>query len=150
MVTSEPSRLEQIVDLLMQAGVEFIVVGGQAEWIFGSPRITYDVDLCYRKTPENLARLAEVLKTMKPRLRNAPPDLPFTIDARALALGDNFTFDTDFGDFDLLGYLEPLGTYESLIERCEKHRVGEHIVNVIALDDLIRIKRHIRRTKDQA
>ena len=32
--------------------------GPQAEALMGSPRVTYDVDLCYRRTPENLERLA--------------------------------------------------------------------------------------------
>ena len=44
--------------MLAEHGVEFIVVGGQAEALMGSARVTYDVDLCYRRTPQNLERLA--------------------------------------------------------------------------------------------
>lgn len=58
---TDKSPLERIVDLLVKHGVEFIVIGGQAETIFGSPRITYDVDLCYRRTRANLERLANAL-----------------------------------------------------------------------------------------
>jgi predicted nucleotidyltransferase len=149
MVMSEPSRLEQVAGMLMDAGVEFIIVGGQAEWLFGSPRVTYDIDLCYRRTAGNLERLASVLKRMKPQLRNAPPDLPFTIDARTLSNGENFTFVTEWGDFDLLGHLEPIGGYDELIKHAEHHQLGGRNVIVIALDDLIRIKRHINRPKDR-
>ena len=53
---SERSALERISEILLSDGVEFIVVGGQAEWLFGSARPTFDVDLCYRRTRENLAR----------------------------------------------------------------------------------------------
>lgn len=146
---SEPSRLEQVAGMLLDAGVEFIIVGGQAEWLFGSPRMTYDIDLCYRRTAANLDRLAKVLKRMKPRLRNAPPDLPFLIDPQTLALGDNFTFVTEWGDFDLLGYLAPIGGYDELIKHAEHHQLGGRDVHVIALDDLIRIKQHINRPKDR-
>lgn len=43
---SRPSRLEAISRLLVRHLVEFLVIGGQAEYLFGSPRVTYDVDLC--------------------------------------------------------------------------------------------------------
>src|SRR2546428_10767107 len=99
--------------MLAEHGVEFIIVGGQAEALMGSPRVTYDVDLCYRRTPENLGRLARALRTLKLTLRGAPADLRFRLDARALALGSNFTFEVD-GEYalDLLAYLEPVGTYD--------------------------------------
>jgi predicted nucleotidyltransferase len=50
------SALEEIARIMTDHGVEFIVIGGQAEAAFGSPRITYDVDLCYRRTADNLQR----------------------------------------------------------------------------------------------
>ena len=104
----DPSPLERFCGLLADAGVEFMVIGGQAEALMGSPRVTYDVDLCYRRTPENLERPARVLRTLTLTLRGAPPELKFRIDARALALGSNFTFEVD-GEYalDLLSYLEP-------------------------------------------
>ena len=43
---STPSRLERIVDVLLEQGVEFLVIGGQAEYLFGSSRYTSDVDIC--------------------------------------------------------------------------------------------------------
>lgn len=45
---------------LAEAGVEFILVGGAAATAHGSARLTLDVDVVYRRTPENLARLANV------------------------------------------------------------------------------------------
>ena len=79
------SSLEQFAEVLIAHGVEFVVIGGQAEILFGSSRPTYDVDLCYRRTQDNLKRLAAALKEIQPTLRNAPPDLPFVIDERSLA-----------------------------------------------------------------
>jgi len=146
---TEKSALERISEILLSEDVEFIVVGGQAEWLFGSARPTFDVDLCYHRTSENLKKLASALRKIKPSLRNAPPDLPFQIDEQSLALGCNFTFDTPLGDLDLIGYLEPLGDFEAVLPGAETVDIGGFSVKVIGLDDLIKIRQYIRRPKDQ-
>jgi hypothetical protein len=104
----EQSPLERFCAVLADHGVEFIVVGGQAEALMGSARVTYDVDLCYRRTSDNLERLAAALATPNLTLRGAPPELKFRLDASALALGQNYTFEVD-GEYplDLLGYQAP-------------------------------------------
>lgn len=140
---------ERIIEILSACDVEFLVIGGQAEALLGSARITFDVDLCYRRTPENFERLASALQRLNPKLRGAPPDLPFRLDAKSLALGSNFTFTTDAGDLDLLGWVEPLGGYEEIVGRCDTLQIGETNVRVISLDDLIQIKQHISRPKDR-
>jgi predicted nucleotidyltransferase len=146
---SEKSPLQQIAEHFASHGVEFLIVGGQAEILFGSPRVTFDVDLCYRRSAENLERLAKALSELKVSLRDAPPDLPFRLDARALALGSNFTFTTAYGALDLLGWVEPLGDYEALLPGSESYSLGAFAVRTISLDDLIRVKEHIRRPKDR-
>lgn len=136
--------------LLQRHGVEFIVIGGQAAVLHGSLLPTFDVDLCYRRTGENLEKLAASLRELHPTLRGAPVDLPFQLDARSLALGSNFTFNTDIGPLDLLGWVEPLGGYEDLLAGSEQIDIGGCRVAIIGLDDLIAVNRHINRTKDQA
>jgi predicted nucleotidyltransferase len=51
-MTDFPSLLRA----LGAAGVEFIVVGGAAATAHGSARLTLDLDVVYRRTPENMAR----------------------------------------------------------------------------------------------
>lgn len=146
----EQSPLERFCAVLAEHGVEFIVVGGQAEALMGSSRVTYDVDLCYRRAADNLERLATALGTLNLTLRGAPPELKFRLDAQALALGQNYTFEVD-GEYplDLLGYLEPIGIYDDLLPHAETVSIGGRPTHVIGLDDLIRIKRHINRPKDR-
>lgn len=146
---SDKSQFEQIVEVLHRHHVEFIVIGGQAETLYGSPRVTYDTDLCYRRTPQNLDHLAAALLELRPTLRGAPVDLPFRIDSQSLALGSNFTFDTPCGPLDLLGWVEPLGDFNVLARRCATLPLGDHELHVIGLDDLIAIKQHIQRPKDR-
>jgi predicted nucleotidyltransferase len=144
------SNLEKIAALLLRHGVEFIVIGGQAEYIFGSPRITYDVDLCYSREKPNLERLAAALKELGVTLRGAPRDLPIILDAKALEFGSNYTFDTPRqGALDILGYVEPIGGFDQVNAKAANWKVGELNLRVIDLDDLIRIKQHINRPKDR-
>jgi predicted nucleotidyltransferase len=143
------SSLYQIVEHFTAHGVEFMMIGGQAEALMGSSRVTYDFDLCYRRTPENLQRLADALKELKPTLRGAPPDVPVVLDACALALGNNFTLETSIGSLDLLGHVEPIGDYENLIKSAEEFSLDELRVKTIGLEDLIRIKERIARPKDR-
>ncbi len=93
-------------DLLRTLGrhqVRFVLIGGWAAVLHGSPTVTVDLDICYDRTPTNLERLASALAELEVRLRGFPPDLPFAIDARALRSGDVFTLTTRAGDLDLLG-----------------------------------------------
>lgn len=145
----DPHGLEKLLDLLLAREVQFIVIGGQAEILLGGSRTTFDIDLCYRRTAENLERLAAALRELKPTLRDAPPELPFVIDAKALALGSNFTFDTPLLPLDLLGWVEPIGTYDELLKNAETYEYKERILQVIGLDDLIHIKEYLARPKDR-
>jgi len=144
----EPT-LYRFVRLFEQHGVEYLIAGGQAEILHGSARLTYAWDFCYRRSVDSLERLATALKETHPRLRNAPPDLPFTLDGKSLALAENLTLDTDLGPLDLLGYMEPVGVYEDIEERAEVYELGEYRVKAVSLDDLIRIKEHLGRPKDR-
>jgi hypothetical protein len=145
----QTSDLEHLIDLLHRHGVEYIVIGGQAEILHGGGRVTLDSDFCYRRTAANLERLAAALQELKPSLRGAPADLPFRIDAQALALGCNFTFDSRFGDVDFLGEVQPIGDYDALRKNAATFAVASYELDAIGLDDLIRVKRFVNRPKDR-
>jgi len=103
---------------LSEAGVEYVLVGGAAATAHGSARLTQDVDVVYRRSPENLRRLASALGPHAPYLRGAPPGLPFRWDAATLLRGLNFTLTTDLGAIDLLGEITGGGRYEDLVADC--------------------------------
>src|SRR5262245_52561481 len=79
--------MEEIVRRLTDANVEFVVVGGVSAVLQGAGVVTLDLDLCYRRTEENIARLVGALAPLKPRPRGFPADLPFIFDARTVQLG---------------------------------------------------------------
>ena len=145
---TQPYSPRRALVALVGAGVEFLVVGGIAAVIHGSSQLTFDLDICYGRSPDNLDRLARALREMHATLRGAPPDLPFRLDARALRNGDSFTFSTDFGPIDCLA--TPAGTqgYSDLLQNALEVEVEGVQVKIAGLDDLIRMKRAAGRPKD--
>jgi hypothetical protein len=133
---------------LHDQGVKFIVIGGVAASTLGSPSVTFDLDICYERSQENLEVLARVLQSLHARPRSFPPDLPFKLDAAALLLGDHFIFSTDLGDLDCLG--TPAGTqgYPDLVQHAVEVSFDDIVVKLAGLDDLIRMKRAAGRPKD--
>ena len=58
--------------MLQQHKVEFVVIGGVAMIAQGSNHATLDMDICYNRTPANLAALAAALTSIHAYLRGAP------------------------------------------------------------------------------
>ena len=83
---------------LSDAGVEFVVIGGLAAAFHGSATITYDLDICYSRSPTNLRRVAETLAPYHPRPRGFPVGLPFAWDERTILHNSTIlTLQTDLG-----------------------------------------------------
>lgn len=134
---------------LVKHRVRFVVIGGLAGNLRGSTTITHDLDVCYARDDENLSRLVRALKEAHARLRGAPSDIPFILDAKTLKRGDHFTFVTDMGSLDILGHPSGIpGGYEELERAADQIDLGEFKVKVASIDDLIRMKRAAGRPKD--
>jgi predicted nucleotidyltransferase len=137
-----------LLGTLAREGVEFIVVGGAAATAHGSARLTQDVDLVYRRTPENHRRLVSALAPYSPYLRGAPPGLPFRWDALTIERGLNFTLTTSLGDIDLLGEIAGGSSYEDLMAGCISITAFGVRCRCLSLPQLIRTKRAAGRPKD--
>ncbi len=132
---------------LAGADVEFIVVGGAAATTHGAARLTLDLDVVYRRTPENLGRVVSCMDGLEPYLRGAPPGLPFRWDLDTLRRGLNFTLDTRAGAIDFLGEIAG-GTYESLLSDTDVVNVFGVECRCLGLERLIQVKRAAGRPKD--
>ncbi|HEX4752113.1 MAG TPA: hypothetical protein VH268_04385 [Solirubrobacterales bacterium] len=143
-------KLRTLLEVLERNAVDFIVIGGVAGIVHGSAYPTYDFDLLYSRDEKNLERLAASLVELHVTLRNAPPDLPFQIDARTLAAGSNFTFDSNVGAFDILGHADGMRDYETMRADSVREELWDVSVRVASIDDLIRMKRAAGRPKDKS
>jgi predicted nucleotidyltransferase len=142
------AEFERLLQTLHAARVKFVLIGGLAAVAHGTATLTGDVDICYARDQENLERLAQALAPFHPRLRGAPPDLPFRLDPPTLRAGLNFTLTTDLADLDLLGEVLGLGTYDAVHAASEEIEVYGLPCAVLTLEGLIRAKRAAGRPKD--
>lgn len=141
--------------VLVNHGVEFVVIGGVAARLRGAPILTEDLDVTPRDSPSNLAALAAALDDLDARLRTAtdPEGVAFPHDPGLLTAAKSWTLSTRMGDLDLV--LEPAGTrgYDDLKEQAESLTVAMEpplSVDVASLEDIIRSKQAAGRAKDQA
>ena len=141
-------NLRQTIELFGENEIEFVIVGGIAITLHGSSYLTADLDLCYKRSKDNLERIAAALSTQRPRLRGAPEGLPFVWDAETLRRGMNFTLTTDLGDIDLLGEVAGVGGYEEAFNSSVAFTLYGHEVRILSLGALIQSKRAAGRPKD--
>src|SRR5438067_5056883 len=138
----------EMIRRLVEAQVEFVVVGGFSAVLQGVPVVTLDLDICYRRTPANVARLAGALAPLQPKARGFPPDHPFFFDERTILLGSNFTLLIGDESLDLLGEMGGIGGFEEIIGQAETMTFDTYVIKVLSLAQLIETKRAANRPKD--
>ena len=109
------AEFQKLLPPLINGEVDLVLVGGVAGIVHGSARVTYDVDLVYSRSDENVARLVKVLAPHAPYLRDAPEGLPFTWDVKTIRSGLNFMLTTGLGDLDLFGEVIWGRSYDDLL-----------------------------------
>lgn len=140
----------ELLAALTRRGVDFVVIGGLAAVLHGSPRHTYDVDVTFAVEPANLDALGEVLVALNARLRGVLEDVPFVPDGRTLRAVDVLTLDTDLGPFDVLARPSGAPAFEELRRAADRYDVGGTTVRVASIPHLIVMKRAAERPKDLA
>src|SRR5271169_1105142 len=137
-----PLQADEILACLDRHGVRYVLIGGLAAVLHGSPLTTTDADICPEHEPGNLDRLAAALKELDARVRT--PDrsegVPFPHDAAFLRNLQVLNLTTRFGDLDLS--FRPTGTegFSDLKTRAVSMRISGLAVTVAALEDVIRSK----------
>lgn len=142
------AQFDKLLPLLVNGGVEFILIGGVAGNVLGAARLTFDVDVVYDRSKANLERISRLLQPQSPYLRGAPPGLPFTLDVPTLRNGLNFTLTTKLGDLDLLGEVVGGGNYKALLPHTFVVEAFGVRFRCVDLPTLIRLKRAAGRPKD--
>lgn len=145
-----PLHAEEIFASLQRHGVRYVLIGGLAAVLHGSPFPTLGADICPSDEPDNLKRLAAALAELKARIRT--PDtaegVPFPHDAGFLANVQLLNLVTRYGDLDLS--FQPAGTqgFSELAPRSRTIEIRGCPVAVATLEDVIRSKEAANRPKD--
>src|SRR5262245_36497248 len=137
-----------MLQALSGKGVEFIIVGGFAGTIHGSTLPTRDLDIVYRRSPDNVSQLVLALEPFSPYLRGAPPGLPFKWDSATILGGLNFTLTTDIGAIDLMGEIAGGGGYERLFPHTDTVSLFGCRCLCLKLEKLIDVKKAAGRIRD--
>jgi hypothetical protein len=144
-----------IFRVLLERGVDFVVVGGIAGMSHGSTYPSFDLDIAYSRDRTNLKRLVAALEDLDATLRVGgepspnPEAVPFRLDVKTIEKGLNFTFDTRYGPLDVLGDPGGVSSYHDLSQASVETEIEGRPVRVCSLDHLIAMKRNAARPKDQ-
>ncbi|MHB8379501.1 MAG: hypothetical protein ACYDB2_06235 [Acidimicrobiales bacterium] len=148
-----PYRPDKILEVLERHRVLYVVIGGLAAELRGSPYVTRDVDVTPARTRENFARLAAALRELNAKLRIPDMDEPSEVplDERSFEQGTTWTFVTKHGYLDIA--LLPDGTrgYDDLRRSATREQLTDTVtIFVAALADVIRSKEAAGCEKDRA
>lgn len=141
----------ELLRSLHSEDVKFVLIGGLAATLYGSPYVTTDADIVPQKSPGNLKRLATALTALEARIRTegVPDGLPFGVSAAALANVEILNLTTRFGNLDLT--FVPSGTqgFADLKKNARSITIHGVPVQVASLADVIRSKEAANREKDR-
>jgi len=141
---------EELLRRLTARGVDFVVIGGVAAVLWGSPRSTFDLDISFALDDGNLEALGSVLVELGAGLKGLDEEVPFVPDARTLRRVELLTLTTSIGEIDLLAHPPGGPGYDKLRKRAARVDLGDFHVLVASIDDLISMKRKAGRPKDIA
>lgn len=146
-----PLDLACIFRVLTDHDVDYVLVGGLAGVVHGSPAMTNDADIVPRKSPANLARLAAALRDLEARLRvvDDPDGVAFDPHPALLDSMAMLNMTTRCGDLDLTFAPAALSDYDALLGASVEFELAGCRVKVAALSDIIRSKEAANRPKDR-
>jgi hypothetical protein len=141
-----------IFAVLAAHGVDYVVIGGLASVMHGSPVVTNDVDVMPADTRDNLARLAGALLELDARVRSPddPDGVAFDPHPDLLASMKMLNLQTRHGNLDVVFAPAGVSDYQRLAERATRYDIDGVMVAVAELDDIIASKRAADRPRDRA
>lgn len=147
---SEPA-FDELLRRMVEADVEFVVVGGLALNAWGVVRGTKDVDVVIAADSGNLEQVAKVAVACGGHVHQGEALLgsPFSI-AAALAAGEQVAIETDLGRLDVVQGLDGVPSFADLRSRASEAEILGSKLWVCSREDLKAMKRAAGRTRDLA
>jgi len=138
----DDDHAEAICRVLVDHGVEFVVIGGMAARLHRTGHATVDIDICPATAGDNLERLAAALRALGARLRveNEPAGVPFGPHPDALRQMSMLTLTTGPGPLDVCSVPAGFPTgYDELSRHAvviRSKRTAGRPKDIVALPDL--------------
>jgi predicted nucleotidyltransferase len=144
----QPAELAELLALLLDSSVEFVLVGGGAAVIHGAPVTTQDIDIVHNREDANVDRLLRVLTALDARVVD-PAGRDLKPDRVALTSPGQCLLRTRLGRVDVLGSLHDGQDYAQLRLSADTVDFDGRTLRVIDLQTLIAIKSGTGRAKDR-
>ncbi len=141
-------NLGAILEGLIEAGVDFILVGGLAAVVQGAPVTTMDVDIVHNQSSENIAKLLSFLKSID-AFHRRPDDKVIEPKEGDISGMGHALFTTQLGPLDILAVIEEGRAYGDLLEHTVEIEFRNHTIRVLDLKMLIQLKRNSTDPKDR-
>lgn len=140
--------LGDILEGLLEADVDFVLVGGLAAVIQGAPVTTMDVDVVYSRSYENASKLFDFLRSIHAVYRRLD-DKSISPKKEDLLKDGHLLLKTRLGPLDVLAVIEGERSYEDLLDQSVKIDFRGYSLRVLNLETLIELKKTSKDPKDK-
>jgi predicted nucleotidyltransferase len=137
-----------LIERLVHAGVDFVIVGGFAGVVHGCCYVTQDIDICCDFSPANLLTLQRAVSDLEPVHRMTPNRKRLELTEETCSHFKNLYLDTKEGQLDCLSVIDGLGDYRHAKQESELVDIEGAKVRVLTLEALIQTKRAMNRPRD--
>jgi hypothetical protein len=141
-------NLSELTRRLIEAQVEFVLVGGFAAVAHGVTLVTRDVDICCRFNGANLMRIQKAFSDLHP-VHRSRLDLPLALTPEQCAGLKNLYLKTDLGIVDCLSEILGVGDFESVLKHSVELELPFGNCRILNLESMIRAKEAMDRDHDR-
>jgi len=148
-------EIESLLTELSGAGVRYLIVGGVAVVLHGYLRATADLDLVLDLDPHSLSKAVDLLERLGFSPRAPVPIRAFAddVERRRWVTEKNLQvfslWHSKMPGFEVDLFVEPPFDFAEAYARATWAALGSQSVPVVAIEDLIAMKRRAGRTRDQ-
>ena len=138
-----------LLEHLVKAGVDFVIVGGFAGVVHGCTYVTQDIDICCNFSADNLLALQKGISDLQPVHRMTPNRNKLKLTKQTCSQFKNLYLDTNIGQLDCLSFIDGIGDYQQVKLSSKLVEVENIQIRVLSLDALIESKKAMNRPRDK-
>ncbi len=142
--------LGNLLELLLNANINFVLIGGFASVVHGSSMVTQDLDICMLVDPKQVEEMRRCLSAFHPAHRMTSKKLSFLQFPTDTANLRNIYLETDLGVLDVVSEVTGVGSFDRVCAQADEIEIFGKKCKVISLQDLITSKKALGRAKDLA
>ncbi len=138
-----------LLEKLVKAGVDFVIVGGFAGVVHGCTYVTQDIDICCDFSADNLLRLQKAICDINPVHRMTPNRQKLELTEDNCNQFKNLYLDTGIGQLDCVSFISGVGEFQTVKKKSTLIEAENIQLRVLSLDALIESKKAMNRPRDK-